>query len=171
MNIVSTSLAVAMAGILGLSTPAAAGSTFEKFGDAMQIVLPAVAGVCAVRQRDLAPYAGRLVGSVAVVQGLKYGLGNASINQRPNGNSHGFPSGHTAAAFYGSSYLAHNCLETPGQKAIAYGFAVAVGASRLDANQHNVGQVVAGALIGYFFDTLSVSVTDNGIKLGMRYRF
>jgi membrane-associated phospholipid phosphatase len=153
------------------ATPLAAGSSFEAFGDVMQIVLPGAAAVCAGRQDDLVPYSARLVGQIAVTQGLKYGLGDRPINQRPNGGTHGFPSGHTAAAFYGASYLANNCLQTGGQKAVAYGLAVAVGASRLHANQHDLAQVVAGALVGYMFDNVAVSFSGDRIGISRRYAF
>ncbi len=146
-------------------------STFEKTGDVLQIALPFAAAVCAVRLNDFGPYAKRFAGQLVVTQGLKYALGNSKLNQRPDGSSHGFPSGHTAAAFYGASYLSHNCLHTRGQRAIAYGLAIAVGASRLDSNKHNLGQVAAGALIGYYFDNVTISITDKRVGIGMRYKF
>jgi membrane-associated phospholipid phosphatase len=154
------------------SAQANAQSTFEKMGDVMQVALPLAAAYCATRQNDLRPYAKRFAGQFVVTQGLKYGLGNSQLNQRPDGGSHGFPSGHTAAAFYGASYLSHNnCLKTRGQRAIAYSLAIAVGASRIDSNKHNLGQVAAGALIGYYFDNLTVSFTDNKVSIGKRYNF
>ncbi len=168
----STTLRAVAAIALGLgAAPATAGSTFETYGDVMQFVLPGAAAFCAGRQGDLGPYSIRLVGQIAVTQGLKYGLGDAPVNQRPNGGTHGFPSGHTAAAFYGASYLANNCLRPGGQKALVYGLAVAVGASRLQADQHDLAQVAAGALVGYMFDNVSVTVGGGRIGIARRYEF
>jgi len=92
-----------------------------------------------------------------VIQGLKYGLGDAAINDRPIGQSHGFPSGHTAAAASGATDLALHCA--PGDRAVAAASAAAialVAGSRVGADEHTVLQVVAGAALGAL-STVSVS--------------
>lgn len=122
-------------------------------GDRLQIALPVVGAACAAGQGNVAEFALRLGGTLAVVHGLKFGLGNASINQRPNGHGAGFPSGHTAAAAYGASAIARDCagvVPYVGPAVIlAAGF---VGGSRVQAGQHSLGQVTFGALIGLVFD-------------------
>ncbi len=162
------STAITCAFALGTSAHA---DGIEKAGDALQIILPVAAAVCAQRNGDLAAYSGRFAGQLATTYGLKYGLGSRQINQRPNGASHGFPSSHTAAAVYGASYLSRRCLDTPGQKALVYGLAAFVGASRIHANKHTVAQVAAGALVGYMFDNVSVNFTNSSLSVGWRMEF
>jgi len=154
-----------------LITPAQAGDSFTKTGDVLQIALPAVALVCAAQKHDFGPAALRLVGQEIAVQASKHALGNATINQRPNGRTHGFPSGHTAAAFYGASYLSRQCMHTKGGKILAFGLAALVGASRVDGDNHTVGQVLAGALVGVAFDRVKVTFDDRRVRVGMRYEF
>ena len=140
-------------------------------GDVLEVVLPLAAAVCAFRQHRLASYATGFLAQTAVTQGLKYGLGDAPINQRPNGQSHGFPSGHTAAAASGATDLAVNC--TPGNRAVAIGAAAAVvlvGASRMHADEHDALQVVAGAALGATSVGLGVYRTPGG-GLGFSYTF
>jgi len=169
--------AVAFASVLGGIPAATAGELpairngFEGVGDVLQIALPVAAAVCAVRKREFWPYAGRFAGQALLVEGVKSGLGKSTLNRRPNGSYNGFPSGHTAAAFYGASYLSRQCLQNKGQKAIAYGLAAVVAASRMQANKHNLGQVVAGALVGYMFDNVTVNFQGGSFQLGMRFEF
>src|SRR4051812_1187079 len=118
-------------------------------GDVLEIAMPLAAAACATRQHRLASYATGFVALTAATQGLKYGLCDASINQRPNGQSQGFPSGHTGAAASGATDLSVHCA--PGNRAVAAAGAAAVAlvaASRLDADEHTLLQVVAGAALG-----------------------
>jgi len=154
-----------------LASSAQAGDAFTKVGDALQIALPVVAMVCAARKHEFAPVALRFIGQEATVQASKYALGNATINQRPNGGTRGFPSGHTAAAFYGGSYLSRRCMNTKGGKVLAFGLAALVGASRVNGDNHTVGQVLAGALVGVAFDRVKVSFDDRHVDIGVRYEF
>ena len=170
------------AGAFGLAFCAAtagnAQSKVEQAGDVLQVALPLAAAVCAYRKQDFKRYTVRFVGQGLFVEGSKAALGHAKINKRPDGaygrttpTYKGFPSGHTAAAFYGASYLAHNCLQTKGQKALAYGLAAFVGGSRIQANKHTAAQVVAGALVGYYFDNLTVQFDRGTVNFGLRYKF
>ena len=152
-----------------LAQPASAGDALSSLGDALQVGLPLAAAVCAGRQHRLASYAAGFAGQVAITQGLKYGLGDAPINQRPNGSSHGFPSGHTAAAFSGATDLSLHCA--PGNIPItlaAGAAATLVGASRLDADEHDLVQVLAGAALGVLSNGLQVARTPGG-AWGLRY--
>ena len=154
-----------------LVSPALAGDRFTKAGDALQIALPIAAVVCSIRKRDFSSVGWRLIGQEATVQAGKNALGKSRINRRPNGNYKGFPSGHTAAAFYGASYLSRKCLKSRGGKIAVFGLAALVAASRVDADTHSIGQAVAGALVGVAFDRVSVSFTNNRIRLGWRMEF
>ena len=155
-----------------VSTGAAhAGDAFTSAGDFLQIALPVAAAVCAQHQHRLASYAVGFAGQTAVVQGLKYGLGAAPINQRPNGQSNGFPSGHTAAAFSGATDLSTHCA--PGDVPLtltAVGAAALVGASRIHADEHDLVQVLAGAALGAFSTGVLVTRTPGG-AWGLTYEF
>lgn len=75
-------------------------------------------------------------------QSLKF----ATNRTRPDGDSRGFPSGHTSRLFTVASVL----QARHGWKAglPAYALAGLVGVGRLNANQHHLTDVLAGALIG-----------------------
>ncbi|HQF71041.1 MAG TPA: META domain-containing protein, partial [Promineifilum sp.] len=54
---------------------------------------PVTTAACAAGSGNLGEFSLRLAGTLAVVHGLKAGLGEAPINRRPNGHGGGFPSG------------------------------------------------------------------------------
>ncbi|PZQ50441.1 MAG: PA-phosphatase [Rhodovulum sulfidophilum] len=145
----------------------------ETAGDVLKWALPGAAAVCAWRQERLASYATGFGVMAVTVEGLKRGLGDASINERPNGESHGFPSGHTAAAASGATDLALSCA--PGNRWVAAGAIAAtalVGASRMEGDEHDFAQVLAGAAIGFFSTGIRVERTrDGGIGLSYRMDF
>lgn len=155
-----------------VSTGAArAGDALTSAGDILQIALPVAAAVCAQHQHRLASYAVGFAAQTAVAQSFKYGLGDAPLNQRPNGTSHGFPSGHTAAAFSGATDLSTHCA--PGNVPLALsavGAAALVGASRVHADEHDMVQVLAGAALGAFSTGLTVTRTPGG-AWGLSYDF
>lgn len=122
----------------------------EKIGDRLQIALPVAGLVCAIANGEAVSYTLRFIGTNAVVHTFKRGLGDAEINLRPTGSLQGFPSGHTAAAVFGASYLVHQCLR---RNKVLQGVAVFsgafVGASRIEAGKHFLFQVMVGALFGW----------------------
>jgi len=127
--------------------------TVEKLGDNFQIALPVIALGCSVANGQALDFTVRYFAQWGVVQGSKYALGDAAINRRPNGNSHGMPSGHTATAVFGASNLVTQCIKgNPAVKAIVILSAVFVGESRIYANAHNIWQVLLGALVGWLGD-------------------
>ena len=111
--------AIAVLAALALAPAAEAGDAFTALGDALEIALPLAAAACAAHQHRLGGYVAGFAAQTAVTQGLKYGLGDSPINERPNGVSHGFPSGHTAAAASGATDLAAHCA--PGNRLVAAG--------------------------------------------------
>jgi membrane-associated phospholipid phosphatase len=150
---------------------ACAGDALTTAGDILQYALPLTAAVCAQRQHRLGSYAAGFVAQAAVTQGFKHGLGDAEINQRPNGQSHGFPSGHTAAAFSGAVDLSLHC--TPGNVPVALVSGAAgalVGASRIHADEHDLLQVLAGAALGALSTGLAVTRAPGG-GWGVSYDF
>ncbi|KPD10623.1 phosphatase PAP2 family protein [Phaeobacter sp. 11ANDIMAR09] len=122
----------------------------DRTGDHLQLVLPVAALTCSVVNGEAASYLFRLVSVAAVVHGSKRGLQNAPINLRPSGAQHGFPSGHTAAAAFGTSSLVNSCVKknpwVKGAIILSGGY---VGASRIEVGAHFLFQVVAGALLGW----------------------
>jgi membrane-associated phospholipid phosphatase len=82
---------------------------------------------------------------VVAVQGLKY-----AINEyRPNGYEHGFPSGHSATAFFGATLLAKEYGEDYPIIAIAgYTLAGSTAFLRMANNEHWATDVLMGAAIG-----------------------
>ncbi|MFO1208578.1 MAG: phosphatase PAP2 family protein [Amaricoccus sp.] len=169
----SSASAMGCALLLSFASPPAASATdwLTASGDVLQVALPLAAATCAFRQHRLAGYAAGFLAATAATQGLKYGLGDAAINQRPNGQSHGFPSGHTAAAASGATDLAVHCA--PGNRWVAFGGAAAVvlvGASRMHADEHDALQVVAGAALGASSVGIGLYESPGG-ALGLSYTF
>jgi membrane-associated phospholipid phosphatase len=73
---------------------------------------------------------------------------NAIHRTRPNGeNDLSFPSGHTAAAFVGASYLHHRYGIIWG--APMYVLAGVIGYQRVNVKDHYWSDVIAGAALGY----------------------
>lgn len=174
MPAIPTRFCAVLALSLGLTAPAHA-DTFDaenRAATAVQIALPVLAGICAVRQGRGKSFAAGFAVETAVVQGLKYGLGDAALNRRPNGGDRGFPSGHAALAMFGATDLARNCFpDKPVLGALAYGTALAVAASRVHTENHNVGQALSGLAIGYFADGVTVGAGANGVSLGYSMSF
>lgn len=163
-------MAVVLA-LVAFAPRASAGDALTATGDALQVALPLAAAACAAHQHRLASYGAGFIAQTAVTQGLKHGLGNARINERPNGTSQGFPSGHTAAVASGATDLAVHCA--PGNRMVAAGGAAAValvGASRVAADKHTLLQVVAGAALGAVSTGLNVYETPGG-GVGVSYTF
>ena len=135
--------------ILAVTVLAGSGDV-EKVGDRLQVALPVAGLVCAIANGDAASYMLRFIGTNAAVHGLKRGLGDADINRRPSGSLQGFPSGHTAAAAFGASYLVHQCVQrNKALQGVAVFSAAYVGASRIEAGKHFLFQVMFGALLGW----------------------
>lgn len=164
----ATTLAVIAA--LAAAGPAWSGDGFEMTGDVLRWALPAAAAGCAWKQERLASYAVGLGTAAVVTEGLKRGLGDAGINERPNGEDEGFPSGHAVTAFSGAGDLMLHCAPgNPWVAATAGGAAVLVAASRLDADEHDVLQVLAGAALGVLSTGIQVTRAPGGSGYGLAY--
>lgn len=122
----------------------------ERMGDRLQFALPVAGLVCAAANGHALKYTIRFASTMAVVHTFKRGLGDAEINLRPSGGLQGFPSGHTAAAVFGASYLVHDCIQRNKlMQGVAIFSGAYVGASRIEAGKHFLFQVLAGALLGW----------------------
>lgn len=127
----------------------------EIHGDRLQIILPLSAAVCSFGRSAFKEYAVRFFVHWGIVHGVKNGLGDAEINIRPRGGDRGIPSGHTAAAFYGASYLARDCVgKSPLGQIGVFAAAMYTGGSRIEAGAHFLFQVMFGALVGIGADRL-----------------
>lgn len=120
-------------------------------GHNLQLALPTIGLGCALINGSAQDYFLRFLIMNMGIQGSKYGLGDASINLRPNGKSFGFPSGHTAASIYGASYIARECVQkNPVVQVFVIAAASYVGFSRVEGNKHTLTQVIFGFLFGLF---------------------
>lgn len=138
--------------ILCFPIVAIGGETSEEIGDAVQILLPAIAFGMTYLQDDSA---GRLqfTQSFVATIGLTHGLKRTINRTRPNGGSFSFPAGHVSAAFSGAAFLEKRYgwrVSLPAYIGAAY-----VGWSRIDSDQHFTEDVLTGAAIGiattYYF--------------------
>jgi lipid A oxidase len=129
--------------------------TARRYGDRIQVALPLLAWGCAALDKSGSEFAARFFGMLFVAHGSKFALGDAEINQRPSGGDKGFPSAHTASAAIGASSLVTDCISAhPGAKAVVVFAAAFVGASRIEAEKHNIWQVLAGGLLGWGADRM-----------------
>ncbi len=125
----------------------------EEIGDNLQIALPLLAWGCEAMNGNGPEYLLRYVGMWTVLHGSKQALGEASINQRPNGGIHGFPSGHTTTAVFGASSLVQSCIvNQPVVKGVVITAAAFVGTSRVSSTWHDIWQVLAGVGLGWVAD-------------------
>jgi membrane-associated phospholipid phosphatase len=142
---------------------AMAGGSLETYGDVGQIAIPAIAAVVSAAKEDgegIVQLAISAAATFATVQILKVTVDK----ERPNGGSESFPSGHTSGAFSGASYLHYRYGWEWGFP--AYAAAALVGYSRVDADEHDWTDVIAGAAIANAFAFLLVdSVDDNVIVM------
>ena len=157
--------------VLATGLPARA-DPFEQFGTAMKYGLPLAAAACAADHDRLEDFAVRGIVQTALVWGMKEFFDGAPISRRPSGEGKGFPSGHTAAAFFGASDLAGKCFaDRPAAGAVAYGAAGLTGWSRVHAGEHTPEQVWTGALIGFSFGAASFGIGSEGVGMSVGMRF
>ena len=153
-------------------------------GDIVQYALPFAAGLSTVILWDKKG-AWQFVKSFGTTVVLTYGLKVLIDKPRPNGETgdHAFPSGHTAVAFSGASFIQRRYGWAYGVP--SYALAGFVAYSRLQGNDpsHDGWDVAAGVLVGvgstYLFTTpyqrehyeLSFSSGDDTYLLGLKYKF
>lgn len=154
-----------------LALPAAA-DPFENFGTAMKYGLPLAAAACAVDQDRVEDFVIRGALQAIIVLGMKHYFDGQPISRRPSGEGEGFPSGHTAAAFFGASDLAGKCFDDqPEAGALAYGAAGLTGWSRVHAGEHTPQQVWTGALIGFSLGAANFGIGTDGASFSVGMKF
>lgn len=136
-----------MAALL-LSAPqnAEAASTTEIVGDIIAYGMPVVVLGTTWHKGDkegLWQFGKTWASSVAITYGLKYAINS----ERPNGDDHSFPSGHSASAFSTASYVHMRYgMKRAWPAYLAAGFTAW---SRVDADEHHWEDVIGGAVIGH----------------------
>lgn len=122
-------------------------------GHNLQLALPIIGFSCSLINGSAFDYFIRFVILEAGIHIPKNTLGDTPINVRPNGKLQGFPSGHTAAAFFSASYIARECVQkNPLIQLYILTNAAYVGYSRVEGDKHTFTQVFFGFLLGLFVD-------------------
>jgi membrane-associated phospholipid phosphatase len=114
-------------------------------GDILQFVLPAAGATLTLANRDREG-AFEFAESVGVTMATTYSLKYLVDEQRPNGGSQSFPSGHTSLSFSAAEYIRKRYGLEYGIP--AYALASWVAYSRVEAGEHHPHDVIAGASIG-----------------------
>lgn len=128
----------------------------ERLGDRFQVALPLMALACSASPQAAGELVVRFAGMLVVAHGTKAALGRGGINERPRGGGSGMPSAHTAAASFGASALAQDCLRhSPAGRAAVILAAGFTGGSRIEAGAHDIWQVSAGAMLGWGSERLA----------------
>lgn len=125
--------------------PAAPSDTIEQIGNVGAVALPVAGGVVAAIRKD-GKGALQLTEAYATTMAVVYILKPLVNEQRPDGGSQSFPSGHSASAFAGAAFLQMRYGWAYG--APAYALATFVAYSRVEAKRHWTKDVVAGGVIG-----------------------
>jgi len=151
--------------VLVLAIPAAfamAGDGIETAGDMLSLLAPAAA-LAATYQRKDEEGRWQFAKSFLTSVGTTYGLKAIIDHDGPNGKSHSFPSGHSALAFSGASFLQLRYGWHYGLPAfLAAGF---VGYSRVESDNHDWGDVAASAGISILSSLYFVSPQEKKVGL------
>jgi len=124
----------------------AASADSEAAGDALRVALPAAALAVTVR-RDDREGRRQLYRSFAANVGATLLLKAVVDDERPDcSDDDAFPSGHASMAFQAAAFLHHRYGARKAWP--AYVLAGYVGWSRIDADEHDEADVVAGAALG-----------------------
>jgi membrane-associated phospholipid phosphatase len=130
---------------LTISVSARADNSIESAGDVLCFALPAFTTGLSLVYKDGNGIL-QFGESMALSLGASYGLKYAIDEKRPNGKSYSFPSVHTSASFASAEFLRKRYGW--GYGVPAYAVATFVAYSRVEAKQHYVHDVIAGAVIG-----------------------
>lgn len=133
----------------------------EKTGDIIRALLPITAYGTTLYLEDKegqVEFYKSFTSNVALTYALKYVINR----ERPNGEDYSFPSGHTSVCFQASTFIHKR-----------YGFSYAipayllasfVGYGRVKTDEHYIGDVLAGALVGSL-SSLYFTTQYKGFKL------
>lgn len=153
MNIFSTSASISIILVCSFAH-ASHKSTLEKAGDMFQIFNPLTAAYQANLKGELKDYS-IIFAESQISTNIVQQIGRAKkleISKRPNkankkAKYHGFPSGHTMAAWSAAAYMRQYQPEKTEYIVPLYSTAILTGYSRVRANKHSISQVLAGAAL------------------------
>ena len=132
--------------MIGINPINAQKTDLELSGDILQILLPTMAlsatFVWKDEQKSFLQFGKSLGVTVAMSQILKFVVNK----KRPNGRNYAFPSGHTATSFSAAGFIERRYGWKVGIP--AYLLASYVGWTRMNANKHDIIDVIGGAIIG-----------------------
>ncbi|TFG95766.1 phosphatase PAP2 family protein [Candidatus Thorarchaeota archaeon] len=120
----------------------------QRIGDILQYALPwtALAAVAFTGKAELAwTWLYGCLASILIVHTLKTLSNYTPFGERPDGGKNSFPSGHTAGAFLGASFLLFSF--GPVVAAVPFVLAALTGLSRVLAKKHWWRDVIAGSII------------------------
>jgi membrane-associated phospholipid phosphatase len=136
------------------------GESLTSYGDIGQVAIPVVAGAITLIREDTEGLL-QLGLTSAVTIGVTYTLQYTIDRDGPDGGSQSFPSGHTANAFMGASFLHYRYGWKYGFP--AYAAAAVVGYSRVEADKHYWGDVVGAALLANIVAYVFTDTLDEGV--------
>jgi membrane-associated phospholipid phosphatase len=140
-----------------ISLPSAA-DTIETSGDILRVAIPVAAWGVAWHRKD-SEGRRRFAYAMAGTLASTYALKKVVDRNRPNGDDEAFPSGHAATAFSGASFIHRRYgfrEAVPWYLASAY-----VGWTRVDADEHDEIDVLAGAVLAVAWTWLLVKPREN----------
>ncbi|MDY0254029.1 MAG: phosphatase PAP2 family protein [Tenuifilaceae bacterium] len=119
----------------------------ELSGDILHLALPGAAfGATIVWSEEKLAGSKQFIWAAGVSTVATYALKYAINKERPNGESHAFPSGHASRAFMGAEFIRRKFGWKVGVP--AYLLAGYTGYTRVHANKHDYWDILGGAAVG-----------------------
>lgn len=150
-----------------------------KIGDLMMVMAPTYALGMTVMEKDWVG-TGQLAAVIITSQMATEGIKLLQIERRPNGDDwKSFPSGHSAGAFAGATFVHKRYGWRPA--ILPYAMSLITGWSRVSARAHYWHDVAAGALLAglstwmivdeYKPENISVATDGESFRFGFNFKF
>jgi membrane-associated phospholipid phosphatase len=155
-------LSTILLSFLLLATGVEARPGVEEIGNYLQVMVPTYAFGMAMNEPDYGAtkqFVYSYLSMQATVQLLKIVVNEKRPDYSEGDAKDSFPSGHTAAAFTGATFI-HKRYGFE-KAAIPYAMAIFTGYSRVQANKHYFHNIVAGALISSLYTWIFVDRKNN----------
>lgn len=153
-----------------LGTNCLAKSNLSAAGDITQILVPLGALGIATYKGDTEgqkEFAKSFLTTIAITYALKYSLKDTEWGSRPNGGTHSFPSGHTAAASSGAFFLNTRYGFAYGAPAMA--LSAFTGYTRVKGKYHHWRDVIGGAAISFGANYFFVSKYQDKVQVSTNF--